>query len=114
VFTTPPTDVAPGSTLNAIAVSETDAGGNLITTDSTTNVDFTVLACGGTSLGNAAMSNGVATLSSAQVFNALRAGLKISANDSTLGIGGLSQAFNVDSVSPSDLLFADGYEACAL
>ena len=114
VFTTPPADVAPGSTLNAIAVSETDAGGNLITTDSTTNVDFTVLACGGTSLGNAAMSNGVATLSSAQVFNALRAGLKISANDSTLGIGGLSQAFNVDSVSPSDLLFADGYEACAL
>ena len=89
-------------------------GGNLITADSTTNVDFTVMACGGTALGNATMSNGVATLSSAQVFNALRAGLKISANDSTLGIAGVSAAFNVDGVSPSDLLFADGYEACAL
>jgi hypothetical protein len=106
--------VAPGSALNAIAVSEADAGGNLITTDSTSSVDFTALACGGTALGNATMSNGVATLSSVQVFNALRAGLKISANDSTLGISGLSQAFNVDGVSPSDLLFADSYEACAL
>jgi hypothetical protein len=108
VFTTQPTDVVQGNTLNTIAVSETDAGGNAITTDSVTSVDFTASACG-TSLGSATMNSGVATLSSAQVFNTLRAGLTVSANDLSLSISGLSQPFNV---GPNDLLFTDGFEAC--
>ena len=115
LFTTQPTDVAQGGTLNTIAVTEADAGGNPITTDSTTGVDFTIAVCGGTvDLGSAAMNNGVATLSSAQVFSTLRAnppGLKVTATDATLTISGLSQAF---AVGPSDLLFTDGFEACAL
>ena len=114
VFTTQPTNVTPGSTLNTIAVSEEDALGNIVTSDSSSNVDFSVSACGGVALGSAIMSNGVATLSAAQVFNALRAGLAISANDAALSINGVSQTFNVDDVSPSDLLFGDGYETCAL
>jgi hypothetical protein len=58
------------------------------------------------------MNAGVATLSPAQAFNTLRAGLEITANGTALSV--VSQAFNVDSVSPSDLLFVDGYESCAL
>ena len=114
VFTTQPTNVTLGSTLNTIAVSEEDVLGNIVTSDSSSNVDFSVSACGGAALGSATMSNGVATLSAAQVFNALRAGLAISANDAALSINGVSQTFNVDDVSPSDLLFGDGYETCAL
>ena len=106
LFTTQPTDVVQGGTLNTIVVTEADAGGNAIIGDSTSSADFTIAACGGTvDLGSATMSNGVATLGSAQVFTTLRVGLKISANDSSLSISGTSQKFNV---GPNDLLFADG------
>jgi hypothetical protein len=111
VFTTQPTDVTQGGTLNTIAVTELDAGGNTITSDSATGVDFTVSACGGSALGSATMSSGVASLSSAQVFNASRAGLKVTANDGGLSLSVLSQVFNV---GPSDLLFADEFEICSL
>jgi hypothetical protein len=121
VFTTQPTDIAAGGTLNTIAVTEEDAGGNTITTDSSTSVDFTVQACGGAvdlSPVPVTMSNGVATLNSTQVFNTLRAnppGLKVTANDATLGLSGLSEAFAVGpAANPSDLVFADGFEACSL
>ena len=111
VFTTQPTDVTPPGALNTIVVTEEDVSGNVITSDSTTSVDFSVSACGGTALGSAPMGNGVATLSSAQTFTALRAGVTISANDAGLGLGTLSQTFNV---GPNDLLFENGYENCAL
>jgi len=110
-FTTQPTDVTQGGTLGTIAVTEQDQFGNTVTGDSASSVDFTVSACGGTPLGSATMSHGVATLPGAQVFNALRAGLDVSANAASLSLAAVSQAFNV---GPDDLLFADGYEACAL
>ena len=111
VFTTQPSDVLPGAALNTIAVTEQDAHSNTVISDSTTSVDFTVSACGGTVLGSATMNAGVATLSSAQVFAAPRAGLRVSAHDASLGSSGLSQAFNV---GPGDLLFDGSFEACAL
>ena len=114
VFTTQPANVVAPSTLNTIAVTEEDSNGNTVTSDSTTSVNFTVSACGGTALGSATMSGGVATLSPAQVFSTLRAGLTVSANDPTLSLSAISQSFNVDNASPSDLLFTDGFEACAL
>lgn len=114
VFTTQPADVVAPSTLNTIAVTEEDASGNTVTSDSTTSVNFTVSACGGTALGSATMSGGVATLSPAQVFSTLRAGLTVSANDPALSLSAISQSFNVDNASPSDLFFIDGFETCAL
>ena len=114
VFTTQPASVVAPSTLNTIAVTEEDAGGNTVTSDSTTGVNFTVSACGGTALGSATMSGGVATLSPAQVFSTQHAGLTVSANDPTLSLSATSQSFNVDNASPSDLLFIDGFETCTL
>ena len=112
IFTTQPTAVTPGSTLNTIAVTEQDAGGNTITSDSSTSVDFTVAACGGTTdLGLATVNNGVATLSSSQVFNTEHAGYQVTATNATLSLGVASQAF---VVGPSDLSFDDGFEACSL
>ena len=110
VFTTQPADVAQGGTLNTIAVTEQDSNGNTVVSDSSTNVSFTVSACGGTLIGNATMSGGVATLAGAQVFTQARAGLKITANDASLAFSDLSQAFDV---APGDI-FADGFETCAL
>lgn len=114
VFTTQPASIVAPSSLNTIAVTEEDAGGNTVTSDSTTSVNFTVSACGGTALGSSTMSGGVATLSPAQVFSTLRAGLTVSANDPTLSLSTVSQSFNVDNASPSDLLFIDGFETCTL
>jgi hypothetical protein len=109
VFTTQPTNVAQGGTLNTIAVTEQDSFSNTVASDNSTSVGFTVSACGGTAIGNAVMSGGVASLSSASVFNTLRPGLKVTATGG--GHSVVSQAFNV---GPSDLIFVDGYEVCAL
>ena len=114
VFTTQPANVVAPSTLNTIAVTEQDGSGNTITSDNTTSVNFTVSACGGTALGSATMSGGVATLSPAQVFSTLRAGLTVSASAPTLSLSTISQSFNVDNASPSDLVFIDGFETCTL
>jgi hypothetical protein len=112
VFTTQPTDVTQGGTLSAIAVTEQDAAGNTIVADSATSVDFTVQACGNpVDLGSTTMNTGVATLSSAQVFNTLHPGYQISANDATLSLSALSQTF---AVGPGDLIFDGSFENCSL
>ena len=108
VFTTQPTDITPPSALNPVAVTEQDASGNTVTSDSTTNVSFSVSACSGTTLGSATMSSGVATFSGTS-FTQTRDGLKITANASSSSV--TSQSFNI---GPADGIFVDGYETCAL
>jgi hypothetical protein len=116
VFTTQPTDVAVGGSLNSIVVTEEDAGGNTITTDSVTTVDFSTQACGAPAdLGSTSMSNGVATLSSVQVFNnpvANPPGLQVTATDATLDLNVLSNAFAVQITN--DAIFTNGFETCTL
>ncbi|HTI96278.1 MAG TPA: hypothetical protein VL425_07185, partial [Rudaea sp.] len=87
--------------------------GNVYSAD-TDAIEFTVSACGGTALGSATMSGGVATFSPAQVFSTLHAGLTVSASAPTLSLSVRSQSFNVDNISPSDLIFIDGFETCTL
>jgi hypothetical protein len=111
-FTTQPTDIAQGASLSSIAVTEQDFAGNTIAADSTTSVDFTVLACGSpVDLGSAPMTSGVATLSPSQVFNIEHPGYQVTANDATLSLSVLSLAF---AVGPGDTIFTDGYEICSL
>ena len=109
IFTTEPNDVTYAGTLGSVAVTEDDGSGNVVP-DSTSNVDFTIAACGGSvDLGSVAMSNGVATLSSAQHFYTPASGLSISATTGVLN--GTSRAF---SVLRGDLVFADAFDGCRL
>jgi hypothetical protein len=114
VFTTQPSDVTQGGVVGTIAVTELDAGSNVVTSDSSTNVDFTVSACGGAvSVGQATMNNGVATLSTnSQRFYTVASGLQISASDASLSLAAGSDPFAV--LANSDLLFSDGFDGCRL
>jgi hypothetical protein len=111
VFTTQPTDVVQGGTLNAISVTKQDAFGNVYSTD-TDQVDFTVSACSGFALGSANLdgSTGTATLSSPQQFYSVAIGLQVTASDAAATLNVLSSAFAV--TTNADLLFANGFESC--
>jgi hypothetical protein len=113
VFTIQPADVMQGDAIATIAVTEEDAGGNVVA-DNATSTDFSVPACGGNvDLGSAVMVNGVATLSgSTQRFYVLAGSLQITAADAALSIGGQSQAFGV--IANPDLVFNDGFDGCRL
>jgi hypothetical protein len=58
------------------------------------------------------MVNGVATLSSSQVFYTLATGLTIGATNTNNLVTGTSAGFDV--VVNGDLIFADGLEGCRL
>jgi subtilisin-like proprotein convertase family protein len=110
VFTTQPANVTRGQALGTVVVTEQDGSGNTVIDNSST-VAFTITACGGPiNLGNIAMVNGVATLSSSQVFYTVASGLQINASTGTLN--GTSQTFNV--VAGADYVFADNFEGCRL
>ena len=110
-FTTPPTDVVQGSTLNAIVVTKQDTFGNVYSAD-TDQVDFTVSACGGFALGSANLdgSTGTATLSSPQRFYTVASGLQVTANDVAATLNVLSSSFAVNA--NGDIVFANGFETC--
>ncbi|MBS0556195.1 MAG: hypothetical protein JSR27_02145 [Proteobacteria bacterium] len=113
VFTTQPVDIARGTTQGTLAVTEQNQFGYVISSDSSSTVNFSVVACGGpVSLGSATMSNGVATLSSsAQRFYSTATGVTVGADSSGIG-SATSNAFNV--IANSDVLFSDGFDGCRL
>ena len=115
VFTAQPANVAQGTTQGTIAVTEQNQYGYVVSSDNSSTVNFTVVACGGPeSLGSATMSNGVATLSdSTQRFYTVAAGLTVGAASSGTfsGTAG-SGTFNVTS-NPG-LIFSDGFDGCRL
>ena len=123
VFTTQPADVAQGTTVGAIAVTEQNQFGYVVASDNSSTVDFSVADCSGSgsvSLGSATMSNGVATLAnSAQRFYTLTGGTSqppspvATATSSGNFAGSVSSdPFNV--IANADFLFADGFESCRL
>ncbi|MDE1884853.1 MAG: hypothetical protein KGH92_02965, partial [Xanthomonadaceae bacterium] len=115
VFTAQPANVAQGTTQGTIAVTEQNQYGYVVTSDNSSTVNFTVVACGGpVSLGSATMSNGVATLpNSTQRFYTIATGLTVGAASSGTfsGTAG-SGTFNVTS-NPG-LIFSDGFDGCRL
>ena len=109
IFSTEPADLTRGAILGTVTVTEDDGSGNVVP-DSSSTVDFTIAACGGTlDLGAVAMSNGIASLDSAQRFYTAASGLTIGATTGVLN--GTSKAFGV---SAGDLLFADSFDGCRL
>jgi hypothetical protein len=110
VFTTQPTDVAQGSTLNTIAVTKQDGYGNVYSAD-TDQVDFTVPPCGAFLIGSVNLSGGTATLSSAQRFYSLGSGLQVYAKDNSAALAVSSNAFDVADPF-NDFVFSDGYDGC--
>jgi len=96
-----------GATLGTIVVQQQDGSGHTMPVSG--NVDFSVSACGGTlDLGSASLSNGVATLDSAQRLYTLAGGLTVTASSGALNAGSASFAV----MSNPDFVFADGYETC--
>ena len=123
VFTTQPADVAQGTTVGAIAVTEQNQFGYVVASDNSSTVDFSVADCSGSgsvSLGSATMSNGVATLAnSAQRFYTLTGGtsqppspVATATSSGTFAGSVSSDPFNV--IANADFLFADGFESCRL
>jgi hypothetical protein len=112
VFTTQPANVLRGEKLGTVAVTEEDAFGNPIITDSTSSVDFSIAACGGTvDLGSATLSNGVGTLTgSSQHFYTFASGLTVDAASGSFTAS--SNGFNV--VANAGYIFSDGFESCRL
>jgi hypothetical protein len=107
VFTTQPQDVAQGSALGTIAVSERDAFGNVID-DSTNSVTFSLDTCGGLPLGSAPLDHGVAQLDVSRRLYLAPASYVVLATTGV--VGGTSDSFSVQA--SAELVFASGFEAC--
>jgi subtilisin-like proprotein convertase family protein len=112
VFSTQPANpLSAGTALGTIAVTEQDSLSNVITSDNSTMVDFTVPGCGGTiDLGSAQMINGVATLNSTQRFYATPNSMAVSANASAISLSVDSVTFGVNA--NAELLFSSNFESC--
>jgi hypothetical protein len=114
VFTTQPADVAQGGTQGTLAVTEQNQYGYVVSSDSSSAVDFTVSSCGGTFQGSATMTNGVATLSnSALRFYTVNPNPlpTISASSTGTFTGNVtSNTFNV--TANGGMVFSDGFESC--
>ncbi len=109
-FTTQPADVSQGSQLGTIAVTEYDANSNVVTSDNTSSVAFTLTACGGpVTLGTVSMASGVATLPASGIrFYTPASGLQVHA--ATGALSATSNGFRV--IADADLAFSDGFDGC--
>ena len=111
-FTTQPAAVVAGDTLATIAVTEKDPLGATID-DNSSNVDFTVAACGGTvAIGSATMVNGVAVLSTPVRFYNVTDPTTLQVTATAPGLTATSSGFTVQA--NSEIVFADGFEGCRL
>jgi hypothetical protein len=110
VFTTQPSSIIAGSALGSVVVTEEDQGGTVVN-DSTSLVNFTVAACGGSmNIGSVTLANGVGAFNSSQRFYTVTTGLHINANAGALSVP--SATFDISS--NGDLLFANDFESCRL
>ncbi|MGN6518999.1 MAG: PKD domain-containing protein [Dokdonella sp.] len=108
----PVADVMQGAGLGPVTVSIVDAGGNTMTSDSTSEVTLSTSACGGTVvLGRATVNQGVASFpaSVAQRFYTLASAKVLSADS-----GNLAGSATFDVVAGGEYLFADDFEVCRL
>ena len=108
----PVANVFQGDRLGAVTVSIVDADGNVMATDSASQITLTTPACGGTvTLGQAAVTNGVASFAAnaTRRFYTLAIGKALTASS-----GSLSGGTTFDVVNGGELLFADDFEGCRL
>ncbi len=108
----PVANVLQGDRLGGVTVSIVDVDGNVITTDSASQITLATTACGGpVALGQATASNGVASFpaNATARFYMLAAGKMLTASS-----GSLSGSALFDVVAGGELLFADDFESCRL
>jgi len=108
----PVANVFQGDRLGAVTVSIVDGDGNVVTTDSTSQITLATLACGNpTTLGQATVTNGVASFpaNATARFYTLGIGKALTASS-----GSLSGSATFDVVDGGELLFADDFETCRL
>ena len=118
VFTTQPEDVLQGGTQGTLAVTEQNQYGYVVSSDSSSVVDFTVSSCGGAPLGSATMMNGVATLSNSTLrFYSVTVASPppplptvTAASTGAYTGSATSNTFNV--TANTNLFFSDGFESC--
>lgn len=108
----PVANVRQGDRLGSVTVSIVDADGNVITTDSTSQITLTTTACGSSvTLGQATVVAGVASFpaDTSARFYTLASGKALSASS-----GSLSGSASFDVITGGGLIFADGFENCRL
>jgi hypothetical protein len=111
-FVTPVADVFQGDRLGALQVAIVDVEGNVIPTDSTSQITLSTDACGGTvELAQATVENGVASFPAGATkrFYTLASGKALTAGSGSFGG---STTFNV--VSGGGLVFANDFDGCRL
>ncbi|MEO7326439.1 MAG: carboxypeptidase-like regulatory domain-containing protein [Dokdonella sp.] len=111
-FVAPPADVFRGDRLGGVQVAIVDDQGNVITTDSSSQITLSTAACGGSvTLEQATVSNGIATFAAGATprFYTLANGKQMAA---TSGSYNANATFNV--ITGGELLFADDFEICRL
>lgn len=108
----PVANVVQGGQLGAVTVSVVDAGGNVVTGDSASQITLKTDACGSpVTLAQATVSNGVASFP-ANVgvhFYTLATGKVLDASSASL-----TGSATFDVVGGGEYLFADGFESCRL
>ncbi len=112
MFVTQPADVFQGDRLGALQVAIVDVNGNVIATDSSSQVMLSTSACGGSvTLGQATVSNGIASFgaNASKRFYTLASSKQLSAAS-----GSYSGAATVNVVTGGELLFADDFDSCRL
>ncbi len=113
VFTIQPTNVSQGDMLGTVQVMEKDSVTGDTIDDSTSNVDFTIVGCGGrTELDNVPMNNGVATLDSTLRLYTVTGGNTLSIGAVTAVLDASSENFSVDA--NQSIIFNSGFESCRL
>lgn len=108
----PLANVVQGGQLGAVTVSIVDAGGNVVASDSSSQVTLSTMACGATvTLGQATAVHGVASFPAGggAHFYTLATGRTLAA-----GSGNLTGSALFDVVGGGELLFADGFDSCRL
>ncbi len=112
-FVQQPADVPQGNRLGQVQAAIVDVNGNVITSDSTSQVTLSTSACGSpVTLGQANVSSGVAMFAAGttQAFYTLASGSTLTVSSGSLA--GTSASFGV--VLNSDFVFSDAFEICRL
>ncbi|HEY7872619.1 MAG TPA: hypothetical protein VIC31_07865 [Rudaea sp.] len=110
-FTPVPGDIVQGQTLGTVTVTEYDAFGNQVTSDSATQIALVAGSCGGTVLGTQALNGGAVAFNTTQSFMTAASGVNLSAAASASPPTAAASTFNV--MANSDLVFFNGFESCA-
>ncbi|MEO8801980.1 MAG: hypothetical protein ABI304_06945, partial [Rudaea sp.] len=113
-FTPSPPNIMQGQGLGNITVTEYDNFNNVVLSDNSTPVTLTTGACGTITLGSGVLTGGVVTFATTQHFYSAATNVNLAATGSGSPAPNPAAAtFDVNMVSPADIVFHDGFEVCS-